>query len=305
MQNLQSKLLALTRRSSVKDKLQYIRDKPYYVLTLLLLPSLVIMFTFLILPVILMIATSFSSGQPPASFTLENYIRIFDSLYIGILWYTALLAVQTMLLIFVMGYTLAYSIVRFSKRTTLLLLLIILPFWTNYIVRMYAWINILQQGGGFDWLLLSMSILSEPQGYLYTHSAVLIGLMYVWLPLATFPFYASLSQMNMDLIDAAKDLGAGPIKTFFTITLPMTSKGIIAGIVLVLMPAFGAFITPRLLGGTNQITLGMVIDNQFNQAFNWPFGAALAIFLTLIVLLLLGLGSKFGSVAMRRRDSHE
>jgi len=170
---------------------------------------------------------------------------------------------------------------------------------------MYAWINILQQGGGIDWALIASGIINNPQGYLYTHSAVLIGLMYVWLPLATFPFYASLSQMDMDLLDAAKDLGAGPIRTFFTVTLPMTSKGIIAGIVLVLMPAFGTFITPQLLGGTDQITLGMVIDNQFNSAFNWPFGAAIAISLSILVITILVVGWRFGALAQDRGGSYE
>ncbi|GAA1317852.1 hypothetical protein GCM10009647_048000 [Streptomyces sanglieri] len=119
---------------------------------------------------------------------------------------------------------------------------------------------------------------------MFSHEAVLIGLVYVWLPLAVLPFYASIKTMDEDLIEAAKDLGAGPLKTFFTVTLPMTKNGIYAGLILVAIPAFGAFVTPALLGGTGGVMIGMVIDNQFNQAFNWNFGAALGVFLTLVVI---------------------
>ncbi|WP_235920857.1 ABC transporter permease [Natronorubrum halalkaliphilum] len=232
--------------------------------------------------------------MPPAPYTLENYVRLFDGLYLNVLWRTLTMTVQVTVLVTIVGYTLAYSVVQFSRRTTLLLLLVILPFWTNYIVRMYALINIFQTGGAMSWALNAVGVLNEDYGMLFTHEAVLIGLAYVWLPLATLPFYASLSNLDTDLIDASKDLGAGPIKTFYSVTLPLTYNGLIAGIILVAIPTFGAFVTPALLGGTDQIMIGNVIDQQFNQAFNWPFGAAIGIFVSLIVLVVLGLSTKIG-----------
>jgi spermidine/putrescine transport system permease protein len=143
--------------------------------------------------------------------------------------------------------------------------------------------------------MILVGLANEPSGIMYTHTAVLLGLAYVWLPLATFPFYASLTNMDGDLIDASKDLGAGPIKTFLRVTLPMTKNGVIAGIVLVAIPAFGSFITPALLGGTNVLMVGMVIEQQFAASFNWPFGSALGMVVTVGVVLLIGVGSWLGA----------
>ncbi|QHS18375.1 ABC transporter permease [haloarchaeon 3A1-DGR] len=239
---------------------------------------------------------SFLADMPPAPLTLEHYIRIFTGdTYITVLWRTAVLTVQSTIIVVVLGYVLAYSIARFTKRATIVLLLIILPFWTNYIVRMYALINIFQSGGVLDTVMILVGLANEPSGIMYSHTAVLIGLAYVWLPLATFPFYASLTNMDGDLIDASKDLGAGPIKTFLRVTLPMTKNGVIAGIVLVAIPAFGSFITPALLGGTNVLMVGMVIEQQFAASFNWPFGSALGMVVTVGVVLLIGVGSWLGA----------
>jgi spermidine/putrescine transport system permease protein len=234
---------------------------------------------------------------------VENYLRtVTNDVYVRVLGYTVILTLQATVVALVLGYLLAYSMIRMSRYTTVLLLLIILPFWTNYIVRMYAWMNILQRGGLLDWILTNVNVLSEPSGFLYTHGAVLVGLTYVWLPLATLPFYASLSNMDEQLIDAAKDLGAGPITTFFKVTLPMTKDGLVAGIVLVAIPAFGTFVTPDLLGGTDHVTLGMVIDQQFNQTYNWPFGAALGVLLSSFVVLLVILAGRLGTSVLGRSD---
>ncbi len=243
-----------------------------------------------------MLWLSFLDGMPPASPTLQNYLNVFTTdLYLRVVWRTTVLTVQTTALVVILGYTLAYSMARFSRRTTLLLLLVILPFWTNYIVRMYALINIFSRNGLLDWIQLSAGFAQEPSGIMYTHTAVLLGLTYVWLPLATLPFYASLANLDDSLIEASKDLGAGPIETFFTVTLPLTKNGVIGGIVLVSIPTFGAFVTPTLLGGTDQIMIGMVIENQFTEAFNWPFGSALSVLVSVFVIVMLALGVKFGA----------
>ncbi|WP_253184488.1 ABC transporter permease [Natrialba sp. SSL1] len=282
------------------------RDRPRARLLVLVGLPAVVLLLFFILPLLYMVWLSFHDGMPPASLTLENYLNVVTTdLYLRVVWRTTVLTVQTTALVVVLGYTLAYSMARFSKRTTLLLLLVILPFWTNYIVRMYALINIFSRDGLLDWMQLVTGLAQEPSGIMYTHTAVLLGLTYVWLPLATLPFYASLTNMDDNLIEAAKDLGAGPIETFFTVTLPMTKNGVIGGIILVAIPTFGAFVTPTLLGGTDQLMIGMVIENQFTEAFNWPFGSALSVIVSAFVVLMLLIAVKFGAgdVVTRRSDT--
>jgi len=274
----------------------YFREHRRARLALILGLPLSILLVFFVLPLGTMLWISFLSGLPPASVTVENYVRLVSSsLYLQVVWETTVLTVQTTVLVTVIGYTLAYSIVRFSRRTSILLLLIILPFWTNYIIRMYAWINILQTGGVIDFILETVGLVQEPSGYLYTTQAVLVGFVYVWLPLATLPFYSSITGMDQDLIDAAKDLGSGPLKTFATVTFPRTRDGIVAGIILSAIPTFGSFITPVLLGGTDVIMIGVVIENQFTEAFNWPFGAALSMVVSAFVLVALIAGVMAGS----------
>lgn len=275
---------------------EYIRESDLIRFGLFFGIPMLVLVVFFILPLIAMARLSFFVEMPPAALTLDQYTRIFfDDIYRTVLWRTTVLTVQTTVIVVLLGYTLAYSIARFSKRTTLVLLLIILPFWTNYIVRMYALINIFQYDGVLDTVMMAVGLAAEPSGMMYTDTAVFLGLTYVWLPLATFPFYASLTNMDTDLIEASKDLGAGPAKTFLRVTLPMTKNGLIAGIVLVSVPTFGSFVTPALLGGTDVVMVGMVIEQQFGSAFNWPFGSALGVVVTAIVVLVVGLGFWLGA----------
>ncbi|WP_142857694.1 ABC transporter permease [Salinigranum halophilum] len=275
------------------DLTDFFRTRPRLKKLAIAGPPYGVLIGFFLLPLVAMLVISFQEGQINGPWTLANYTNFLGSqTYLTVVWRTLVITVQVTVLVTVVGYTLAYSIVRFSRRATLLLLLVILPFWTSYIIRMYAWINILQSGGVLDSTLQLFSLPSV--GLLYTQPAVMIGFTYVWLPLAVLPFYASLTNMDADLIEAAKDLGAGPIKTFFTVTLPMTKNGVITGVILVFIPTFGSFITPRLLGGTNNIMIGMVIENQFKSAFNWPFGAAIGIVISVVVVLLLVAGARGG-----------
>jgi spermidine/putrescine transport system permease protein len=277
----------------VTDLVDFFRERPRLKKSAIAGPPYGVLVAFFVLPLLTMLVISFQEGQINGPWTLANYTNFLGSeTYLTVVWRTLVVTVQVTVLVTVVGYTLAYSIVRFSRRATLLLLLVILPFWTSYIIRMYAWINILQSGGVLDSTLQLFGLPSV--GLLYTQPAVMIGFTYVWLPLAVLPFYASLTNMDADLIEAAKDLGAGPIKTFFTVTLPMTKNGVITGVILVFIPTFGSFITPRLLGGTNNIMIGMVIENQFKSAFNWPFGAAIGIVISVVVVLLLALGARGG-----------
>ena len=284
-----------TVRTRLGDVVEFFRERPRLKRWGIAGPPYAVLVLFFALPLVTMLVISFRLGSLNGPFTLENYTRFLASdTYLTVVWRTLLITLQVTAVVTVVGYTLAYSIVRFSRRTTLLLLLVILPFWTSYIIRMYAWINILQSGGVLDSVLLLLGVIDEPIGLLYSQTAVMIGFTYVWLPLAVLPFYASLTNMDPDLIEAAKDLGAGPIKAFFTVTLPTTINGVVTGVILVFIPTFGSFITPRLLGGTNNIMIGMVIENQFKQAFNWPFGAAIGIVISAVVVAVLVLGAKAG-----------
>jgi spermidine/putrescine transport system permease protein len=277
----------------VTDLVDFFRRRPRLKKLAIAGPPYGVLIGFFVLPLLAMLVISFQAGQINGPWTIANYTNFLGSqTYLTVVWRTLVITLQVTFLVTVVGYTLAYSIVRFTRRTTLLLLLVILPFWTSYIIRMYAWINILQSGGVLDSVLQLVSL--PPVGLLYTQPAVMIGFTYVWLPLAVLPFYASLTNMDADLIEAAKDLGAGPIKTFFTVTLPMTKNGVVTGVILVFIPTFGSFITPRLLGGTNNIMIGMVIENQFKSAFNWPFGAAIGIVISAVVVVLLVLGARGG-----------
>jgi spermidine/putrescine transport system permease protein len=274
----------------------YLRDKPTTRLFLLVAVPFALLGFFFVIPLLMMGSLSFFADLPPAPLTLENYVRFFSTnIYATVLWKTATITVTTTVIALVLGYVLAYSIVRFTRQTTTILLLVILPFWTNYIVRMYAWINILQKGGALDTMLLLLSVINEPLSMLYSYEAALVGFVYIYLPLAVLTFYASLTNLNPNLIDAAKDLGAGPIKAFLTVTLPMTLNSVTVGIVLVMIPIFGAFVTPKMLGGADLTMIGVVIEQQFTRSFNWPFGATLSTVVSVIVVALLGGSLYLGS----------
>ncbi|AEN04564.1 ABC transporter permease [Halolamina sp.] len=271
----------------------YFRERPRLRTLAVAGPPYAMLVLFFAIPLVVMLLVSFQTDRIGGAWTLANYTEFLTSeTYLTVVWQTFIISVIVTAVVTAVGYALAYSIVRFSRRTTLLLLLVILPFWTSYIIRMYAWINILQSGGVLD---STLQLLGLPAvSLLYSQPAVLIGFTYVWLPLAVLPFYASLTNMDGDLIEASKDLGAGPIRTFLSVTLPTTINGVITGVILVFIPTFGSFITPRLLGGTNNIMIGMVIENQFKQAFNWPFGAAIGMVISVVVVCLLILGTRLG-----------
>ena len=271
----------------------FFRDRPRLRTLAVAGPPYGVLVLFFAVPLLAMLVISFQTGQIGGAWTLSNYTGFLGSeTYLTVVWRTFLISAQVTAIVAGVGYALAYSIVRFSRRTTLLLLCVILPFWTSYIIRMYAWINILQSGGVLDSALAAVGL--PTLGLLYTDTAVLIGFTYVWLPLAVLPFYASLTNLDPDLIEASKDLGAGPVRTFFSVTLPMTINGVVTGIILVFIPTFGSFITPRLLGGTSNVMIGMVIENQFKSAFNWPFGAAIGMVITVVVVALLLLAARLG-----------
>jgi len=259
-------------------------------LLLLLLPPTLWLVIFFIIPLIIVLIYSFlergTYGGITWEFTLRNYQRLANDLYLNIFARSLGMAALTTLICLIIGYPLAFFIATVSPRwRNLLLFLVIIPFWTNFLVRTYAWMIILRSEGLINTVLQSLNLIQEPLNLLFTPFAVIVGLIYGYLPFMILPLYAILERFNFSLVEAAQDLGANDIKTFFRIILPLTSPGILAGSILVFIPALGAFITPDILGGAKTVMIGNLIQNQFLQARHWPFGSALSMGLMLLVLI--------------------
>lgn len=257
-------------------------------------PIVIWMLCFFVLPLALVIVISFMTrgdiGDIKYNFTLSNYASIINPLYITIFGKSLLIAVATTGLCLVLGYPFAYIIARAPKKIRpALLLLIILPFWTNSLVRTYAWIILLRTEGIINTVLMNLNIISEPLKLLYNNGAVLIGMIYMMFPFMVLPLYSSIEKLDFSLILAAEDLGAKPWKAFTKITLPLTRSGIMAGCLLVFVPTLGYFFIPDLMGGSKVILISNLIKNQFLAARNWPLGSAISVVLIIVMVVVLGL----------------
>ena len=220
---------------------------------------------------------------------LANYARSLDGIYLGIGWRSLWMALLTTVITLAIGYPVAYTLALCAPRRWkgLLLGLVVVPFWTSFLIRTYAWMFLLRTEGLVNRLLLGAGLVDRPLEILYTELAVMIGLVYGELPFMILPLYASLEKLDRTLLEAAADLGAGRVSVFRRVTVPLTAPGIAAGVVLVFIPSLGQFIVSDLLGGARSMLLGNLIQNQFAVARNHPFGAALAFELMAAVLLLL------------------
>ncbi len=244
--------------------------------------------------------------------TLENYLRAFDPVYLGILFKTVRISLIVTILCIVIGYPVAYVIAFSSKRVrTWLLLAIILPFWINMLIRTYALIAVFRTRGyvnfALAWLYdtVGLDVLFgpfQPLSMLYNEFAVIFGIVYVFLPFAVLPMYAAIERLDRSLLEAAADLGASPSRTFFSVTLPLTRSGITSAILLVFIPALGSFLIPELLGGPNAYMLGNVIAAQFKKANDWPFGAALSFLLMYATFAVLAIRSLLVGRASTERE---
>ncbi|MDL2284709.1 ABC transporter permease subunit [Oxalobacter sp. OttesenSCG-928-P03] len=219
--------------------------------------------------------------------TLEHYGELFDPVFLTILWETIRLASLATLLCLLMGYPFAYLIARAQPRLRpWLLLLVIIPFWTNSLIRTYALILMIGAQGMVNKILLFSGIISEPLQMMYTDFAVFIGLSYTLLPFMVLPLYASIEKLDGTLVDAAKDLGASSLKAFWHITIPLTLPGIVGGCMLVFLPALGCFYVPEILGGSKTMLLGTFIKNQFLLTENLPLGSAASTVMTLLLIMM-------------------
>jgi spermidine/putrescine transport system permease protein len=226
-------------------------------------------------------------GGVEQPWTLENFTRLADPLYLAILWRSLVIATLSTVLCAVLGFPLALFIARAGRLKNLWLQLVLLPFWTSFLVRTYAWLFILRDTGLINTILLRLHVISTPLQLLYNDGAVLLGLVYNFLPFFVLPMYATLERLDPALLEAAADLGARPWATLWRVIIPVSAPGIAAGSVLVFIPCLGAYLTPDLLGGGKSVMLGNLVQNQFTTARDWPFGSAASLLLMLASALLL------------------
>jgi spermidine/putrescine transport system permease protein len=260
---------------------------------LLMLPGLLWLGLLMVVPCLLIFVLIFFErgiygGIDWQAPTLENVNRVFDPLYLSIFWDSAEIAGLSTLVALLMGYPAAYAIAKApASRQTALLFLAILPFWTNYLIRTYAWIVLLNPAGLINTLLIWAGLRSEPLTLLYTKPAVVLGLVYSYTPFVILAIYSALQRLDPSYAEASRDLGAGAFQTFLRIILPLTAPGVAAGAVFVFVLSVGNFVTPDLLGGGKFQMVGNLIYDQFLSARDWPFGAALSALLIALMMLLL------------------
>lgn len=257
---------------------------------LLLAPTVLWMGLFFFLPLLVVFVISFmmrgTYGGIEWTLTLANYVNLADPLYLMVYLRSFLLALATTALCLLFGFPLAYWIARAPARwQPVWLVLVMIPFWTNFLVRTYAWIFILRTEGLMNTVLLHLGLVAEPIEILYTNTAVLIGLVYGYLPFMVLPLYAAMERLDRSLVEAAADLYAPGWSRFRRVIFPLTKPGVIAGCLLVFVPAVGAFITPDLLGGARTMMVGTLIQHEYLVVRDWPFGSAVSFVLMAVVLL--------------------
>jgi spermidine/putrescine transport system permease protein len=273
------------------------RRKPGLLACLILLPLVAWLLLFVVAPTIMLIVVSFAErdalGRIVYEFNLQNYARAFDWVWLKVMLLSIWYALLTTILCMALGFPVAYFIGRAPERwRTTLLLLVMVPFWTSFLIRTYAWITILSKDGLLNALLIGSGILTEPLALLYTPFAIVLGLVYNFLPFMILPIYTSVEKLDNALIEAAYDLGAGPVRAFSQVIIPLTRPGIAAGAMLVFIPSIAMFAITTLMGGGSNPTIGEVIFKQFTSGRNQPFGAALGTILLVIFLLALWLTNR-------------
>ncbi len=247
---------------------------------------------FALIPNILVVLASFMTRDEDSflalPLTAESYLRFIDPLYVKVFLHSLSMASITTLICLILGYPFAWLVSRVSKKwQSFLMLLLIIPFWTNSLVRLYAVKLIIAANGLLSSALIGMGLIDEPLQILYTQKAVIGGLVYLLFPFMVLPLYAVFTDLRDDIVLASKDLGANKFQTFCHVILPLTTPGIISGVLLVLLPAMGMFYVADILGGSRNLLVGNIIKSQFLDARDWPFGAAASVLLTATMAILI------------------
>ncbi|SEF97767.1 spermidine/putrescine ABC transporter permease PotB [Vibrio hangzhouensis] len=260
---------------------------------------------FVLIPNIMIIGTSFLTRDEAnlieMTFTLENYARLMDPLYAKVLFHSFYMAIVATLICLVVGYPFAYIVAKMSEKwRPFMLFLVIVPFWTNSLIRTYGLKIVLGTQGILNKSLLALDIIDKPLRIMYTETAVMIGLVYILLPFMILPLYSAIEKLDGTYIEAARDLGASKWQTLTRVILPLTMPGIIGGCLLVLLPALGMFYIADLLGGAKNLLIGNVIKSQILNARDWPFGAATSIALTAAMAVMLYAYYRAGKLLNRK-----
>jgi spermidine/putrescine transport system permease protein len=263
---------------------------------LLTFPSIIVLVTFAIFPLLIMLAYSFQSDSGASGVTLENYVRFFSkSLYLKLTMRTIMNSLAVTAISLIISYPLAYFMAKkFKGLKNIVMILILIPFFTNQLVRVYSWLIFLQDGGVFDTFLQRIGLIHGSLGLLFTQGAVIIGLVHAFFPYMVITIYLALERVENSLLEASSSLGASKVRTFFRVVFPLSMPGVITGIMIVFVPCLGTFVEPRILGGVNGTVIGTVIEDQFFEIFGWNFGAAIAFVLFAMVVVSMAALSNLG-----------
>lgn len=262
-------------------------------------PVVLVLVLLVALPLIYIAVMSFCSldvyNNVSYEFTLDNYAALFYPDYMKIYGQSLLIALLSTVISLLISYPFAFIIARADKKIkNLLYMLVIIPFWTNSLIRIYGWRTFLGTTGWLNKMLLGIGIINEPLDLLYTPATTVLGMVYCLMPFMILPLYTAIEKLDNSLLEASSDLGAKPYKTLFNVIIPLTSSGIFSGSIMVFIPCLGYFFVSNILGGGNTDMIGNLIERQFTKANNWPLGAALSIILILITLILVKLYQKAG-----------
>ena len=289
----------MTAISKPKEGLSsLLRDRPVFKGLLLVSPTALWLVIFLAAPLALVLIYSLlthgSGGAIIRSFTLDNYARFFRvPVYSRILWRSFIVGLETTGMALILGYPTAYFLANRKSGSSLLIFLIMVPFWTSYLIRIYSWMLILMERGVINYLLLNLGILQDPARLLFTPFAVVVGMTYSAIPFMILPIYAVLRGIDHSLVEAAKTLGANDWQAFLEVTLPLSLPGMVAGSIIVFIQGAGNFLAPAILGGSGEDLMANVIANRFLEAFNWPLGSALAVIFLVVMIVFLLLVNKY------------
>jgi spermidine/putrescine transport system permease protein len=272
---------------------------------LMIMPAGVWLLLFFLVPLAVVFVYSFwvtRNYSIVADFNINNYVKaITGSIYYSVTLRTLRIAVLTTAVSLIIAYPVAYFLARKVRRFRVaLLMLVIMPLWTSYLVRTFAWLLILGRNGIINQGLVATGVADAPiEWLLYSELAVVVALVHIYMPFMVLPIYAVLERFDERLIEAARDLGAGRIKSFLTITLPISRPGVVAGCIFVFVPAMGAYVTPEIVGGTGGMMLGNIIAKQFGGTFEYPFGSALTILMVAIVAVIVSIAFRYNHVGGR------
>lgn len=262
-------------------------------------PVTLIMVLLIAVPLIYVAVMSFCSIDEfynvTFKFTLQNYVRLANADYLKIYAQSIAIALITTIICILVGYPFSYIIARTkSRKKKILYMLVIIPFWTNSLIRIYGWRNFLGSSGLLNGLLMKLGLVSQPVDFLYKQGTTILGMVYCLIPFMILPLYTAIEKLDDSLLEASSDLGARPVSTFFEVILPLTSSGIFSGSLMVFIPCLGYFFVSDILGGGNSDVIGNLIERQFQSGNNWPLGAALSIILIVVTLILVKIYQKLG-----------